>query len=128
MIEEAVEVVRPEVDGIDSVGRDDFVDLVRTDSRLLLKKGEIGARRSAADRSIRIVRNRRLVDDAVAPSGFDTVLVAPCLREHVMNVNPVREKVREFDWLMLSPITSAIAHQERVDALVGRGGPAPEGK
>ena len=85
----------------------------------LFNSPQIHRRRSTPNGDVRLFGKGRFVDDAVENSRSDPLLLAPILREDVMDVDAALKKRHEFNAFAMDEITAAVTHQQGVYRLIG---------
>src|SRR3569833_1374005 len=84
----------------------------------LFELGKIFRGSASADNSVGSVREGRLVDDRIEDRRFDALLLAPVLRENVMDIDVFAKEDRVIELLAGTKILRAFFHEKRVHAFV----------
>ena len=106
----------------------DAVELLSGDAGGHLQCFDVLGWRAATDLAVGPRREGGLVDDALSAVRSDLVLVAPGLREDVVDVDGKVEKRRHVHWLPEGPVHASFAHEQRIDTLVGGAVPGAQGQ
>src|SRR4051812_37159002 len=98
---------------IDLVCADDLVELLPRDAGRRLEAFEVDGRRVPTKPDVSFLRQRRLIDDALAPLVIDAVLETPGLWEDVVDVDLHGEEMSFVERLAQQPIVGLFRHEER---------------
>ena len=108
------------------VRSEQLVQAWRVQLRAQLDHGQVRRRRGATDRPVGPRTDRGLVNDALAVLVVDAVVVAPLLREDVVDVDGEVDVLDLVECLVLHPVARTAGEDECSDALVCSGVPGSE--
>src|SRR5690606_25572525 len=118
---EASEIVGAQQDGIHRMRGKVFIESVAGDRRRVLPARlqplQIHRRRDAPEDAVGLIAERGLVDDGIEDLGLDLLLLAPVLRENMVDIDVFVEEYSLAERLAGAEVYCALSHQQRMDTL-----------